>query len=211
MSFITNPDWRTTLRNKDRVEIHRYLCDGRSTDEVRLGSYIVLRKPRAKYFCGRDGKSLCVSDHQAELTLSSLVGKYVRRARYFFLTTKLLGVPIFTIFTENWDPGFLFSRNMRTRGPHFHMTLYIPIEHKQQCHNVNHLEIASRLIQEAQQVKFSREACPQTSVPSPPPPPPCPSVLCAEVLRYAVCPSVNWLCNTIDVPLCLSYHLMNIS
>ena len=91
--------------------------------EVRLGSYMALRKPRAKYFCGRDGKSLCVSDHQAELTLSSLsVGKYVRRARYFFLTTKLLGVPIFTIFMGKLgsrvsifpkyaDPGSTFSHD----------------------------------------------------------------------------------------------------
>ena len=90
MSFITNPDWRTTLRNRTvlkSIAIFATVAPPMAMlYEVRLGSYIALRKPQAKYFCGRDGKSLCVSDHQAELTLSSLQCRQVRSSRAVLLS-----------------------------------------------------------------------------------------------------------------------------
>ena len=64
--------------------------------------------------------------------------------------------PRVPIFPKCGDPGSPFSH-------HTMSYIYIPI---QQCHNANHPEIVSRLIQEALQVKnFPRGACPQTPPP----------------------------------------------
>ena len=80
ISFITNPEWRTTLWTRT-VKIHCYLCIGWYTDGCSksdyVHKYITLKNPRARYFCARDGDHFCVGDHISLVGCSHVASTFI--------------------------------------------------------------------------------------------------------------------------------------